>query len=221
MSTVSIIIPTLNEAEGIAEVIDRLPRDELELMGYDVEVLVVDGGSTDGTLEKISEAQLCQHPGGKAEAVRRGMEETTGEMVFLIDGDGTYPPEAITEMVPLLEDGNSMVLASRFKGEIERGSMSTLNNMGNRMLTWLANRLYPESITDLCTGLRGFKRGAISNVPGCGFQVEAGIHTELAGKGIEEIGITYSRRKGISKLRTVDGLRIARLLISKKRREGV
>ncbi|MFO8110199.1 MAG: glycosyltransferase family 2 protein [Thermoplasmata archaeon] len=216
MSSVSIIIPTLNECEGIEDVLRRIPHNTLQSMGYGVEVLVVDGGSTDGTLDKVQEADLCRQHGGKAEAVRRGVKETKGEFVFLIDGDGSYPPEAIPDMVKFLERGNSMVLASRFKGKIEKGSMSLLNKIGNRMLTWLANRLYPENITDLCTGLRGMNRYDLECIPGTGFQVEAGIHTVMAGKGIAEVGIIYKPRKGTSKLSTIDGFKIAGFLLSKK-----
>ncbi len=217
MSTVSIIIPTLNECEGIEEVLQGIPRRALKEMGYDVEVLVVDGGSTDGTLDKVRGAELCIYPGGKAEAVRKGIEKTTGEYVFLIDGDGSYPPELIAEMVGLLEEGHSMVLASRFRGTIKKGSMGSLNKVGNRILTWLANILYPEKITDLCTGLRGMKRDALKDpIPGKGFQIEAGIHSALAGKGIIEVGTVYRPRKGKSKLKTVDGLKIAWLLVIKK-----
>ncbi len=216
MTSISIIIPTLNECQGIEEVMERIPRDKLSQMGYRVEVLVVDGGSTDGTLDLVNDEYLCVHPGGKAEAVRKGLQETEGELVFLIDGDGSYPPEVIPDMVKLLENGNSMVIGSRFKGSMEKGSMSIMNRFGNRVLTWIANRLYPEKTSDLCTGLRGMGRKYLNDIPGEGFQIEAGIHTLLAGKGIAELPIDYKPRKGYSKLRTRDGFRIACLLISNR-----
>ncbi|MFO7990843.1 MAG: glycosyltransferase family 2 protein [Thermoplasmata archaeon] len=224
MSKVSVIIPTLNENHGIVDVLEKIPYDGFEEMGYDVEVLVVDGGSTDGTRERAGKmgADVYLHEGGKASAVRRGLKESDGDYVFLIDGDGSYPPSVMVRMVEKLENGATMVIGSRFLGEIQDGSMSKLNKFGNRVLTRMANKWYPEEVSDLCTGLRGFKRGALNgSVPGVGFQIEAGLHTVFAGKGVAEVPIKYAKRKGESKLRTVDGLKIARLLWKKRKGKGV
>lgn len=224
MSKVSVIIPTLNENHGIVDVLKKIPYDGFRERGYDVEVLVVDGGSEDGTRERASwmGADVYLHEGGKASAVRRGLKESDGEYVFLIDGDGSYPPRVMVKMVEKLENGASMVLGSRFLGEIQDGSMSWLNKLGNRCLTRMANKWYPGEVSDLCTGLRGFKREELNgSVPGAGFQIEAGLHTVFAGKGMDEVPIRYSKRKGKSKLRTVDGLKIAKLLWKKRKGKGV
>ncbi len=217
---VSVIIPTLNEEEGIEEVIEDIPEEGLKRLGYETEILVVDGGSSDETVEKVKEkgVDVFQAGEGKAEGVRLGFKEAQGDYVFLIDGDGSYPGEKIIDMVNELENGCDMVLGSRFAGEIQQGAMTTKNKIGNKILTFLANRLYGTDVSDLCTGLRGMDRNVLENnkVPGRGFEIEAGIHTVFSHENISEIGIRYDKRKGTSKLKTVDGLKIAGRLFKGK-----
>ena len=199
MTLITVLIPTLNEAQGIAGVLDGIPVDIFESMGHDTEILVIDGGSSDGTCKIASDkgAKVILERGCKASAVRRGLRESSGEYVFTIDGDGTYPPERMVDMLVELKDGSAMVLASRLNGELCPGSMSSLNGFGNRFLTKMANGLYGVKVTDLCTGLRGFKRSSLDGrePPGKGFEIEAGIHSLLADKGISEVPIEYRARK--------------------------
>lgn len=211
MKTISIVIPTLNESEAIREVIEEIPEQELKEEGYDVEILVVDGGSTDGTIDQIRDLNVknINEDDGKANAVRKGLDIAEGDYFFLIDGDSSYPAEKIADMVNLLEDGYSMVLGSRFTGTIEDGAMSLRNKIGNHILTWMGNKMYGTDVSDLCTGLRGIKIDELDeNIPGEGFEIEAGIHIVMSEKEIGEIPIEYSKRKGKSKLHIRDGLRI-------------
>lgn len=210
MKTVSIIIPTLNEAEAIREVIDDIPKDVLKKMDYDTEIIVVDGGSTDGTVGKLDglNVKVIKEDDGKANAVRKGFSISEGEYLFLIDGDGSYPAERIVDMVELLEGGYDMVLGSRFAGTIDKGAMSFRNKIGNKILTWMGNRFYGTSVSDLCTGLRGMRADELEEIPGYGFEVEAGIHMKMSYKKIKEIPIEYEKRKGKSKLHLWDGLKI-------------
>ncbi len=216
MKKISVIIPTLNEVDGLRDVLERMPWDGLLDEGYSLEVIVVDGGSRDGTVEVAGgyDVELLVVDGGKAEAVRRGLEKCSGEYVFTIDGDGSYPPEALVEMVKELEDGVDMVLGSRFLGEMDDGAMSFKNRVGNKILTWLANRLYGTDVTDLCTGLRGFRRNEVGELAGRGFEIEASVHGSFAGGELSEVGIDYSERFGRSKLKTWDGVKIAWRLLA-------
>lgn len=220
MDVVSVIIPTLNEKEAIEDVIDDIPDEKLQEKGYDVELIAVDGGSSDGTVEILDKSgvEVIHSKGGKAEGVREGLKNVDGDVVFLIDGDASYPAEKISPMVEELENGSDMVLGSRLEGQITDGAMSTKNKMGNMVLTWLANRLYGTDISDLCTGLRGFRCDGLEpeEIPGKGFEVEAGLHTLFSEKEISEISIDYRMRKGESKLVTFDGFRIAYRLLKEK-----
>ncbi|MEF8835328.1 MAG: glycosyltransferase [Candidatus Thermoplasmatota archaeon] len=220
MDIVSVIIPTLNEKKGIKEVINDLPREELRNMGYEVEVLAVDGGSSDGTVEilKNLEVKIIHSKGGKAEGVREGLKNVRGSLIFLIDGDGTYPAQKIPDMVKEFEEGHQMVLGSRFRGEICDGAMTTKNKIGNKVLTWLANGLYGTDTSDLCTGLRGFSTYDLDpdEISSSGFEIEAELHTLFSEKNISEIPIEYRDRKGESKLVTFDGVKIALRLLREK-----
>ncbi len=217
MTTVSLIIPTLNEEEGIAEVLQNIPEARLKELGYELEILVIDGGSKDDTrkIARKEGATVILEDGGKAAAVRRGIKDSTGDFIFTIDGDGTYPPSAMVEMLQELQNGHAMVLGSRLDGSISKGAMSSMNMFGNRMLTRLANGLYGVKVSDLCTGMRCFKKSALDNrlPPGKGFEIEASIHGMLVRKGVAEIPIEYRSRMGESKLRTRDGILIALRLL--------
>ncbi len=217
---ISVIIPTLNEEEGIEEVIEGIPFEDLKNRGYEVEVLVVDGGSSDKTVKKVKDLgyEVINVEGGKAEGVRKGLQKVEGRYVFLIDGDGSYPSEKIKDMTRELENGNDMILGSRFEGKISNGAMSTKNRIGNKILTWMANKLYGTEVSDLCTGLRGFEIDGIEcgDIPGQGFEIEAGLHTIFSDEDISELGIRYVERRGESKLRTKDGFKIAARLIREK-----
>ncbi|MFW6142270.1 MAG: glycosyltransferase family 2 protein [Candidatus Saliniplasma sp.] len=216
MHKVSFIIPTLDEVQGITEVLESITDKELD--GYEVEILVVDGGSTDGTRKEAERygVRVFFEKGGKASAVRRGFEECQGDYVFLIDGDGSYPCDKISTMLDKLEDGSSMVLGSRFSGEVDDGAMSRVNRFGNRVLTSMANKLYGTEISDLCTGLRGVKTDCVGDIPGKGFEVEAGLHALMCDSNISEVPIRYKERAGESKLRIWDGFKIAKRLLVEK-----
>lgn len=218
MEKVSFIIPTLNEVQGVSVVLDEIPVSELKSLGFGVEILVVDGGSTDGTRDVLEEydVQVYNEEGGKASAVRRGMKESSGDYIFLIDGDGSYPCDKISLMLEKLQNGTSMVLGNRFSGDVEDGAMSRLNRFGNKFLTSMANRLYRTDISDLCTGLRGIKVECLGEIPGKGFEVEAALHTVMCDKKICEVPISYRERRGESKLKVRDGFKIAKRLIFEK-----
>ncbi len=222
MEKISFIIPTLDEVEGIVQVLENIPKKDLESQGYEVEVLVVDGGSSDGTrkVAKDHGVKVYFEEGGKASAVRRGFEECVGDHVFLIDGDGSYPCDKVMDMLEKLENGSSMVLGNRFSGDVEDGAMSKTNRFGNKVLTSVANGLYGTDVSDLCTGLRGINVDNLEGeIPGKGFEVEAGLHILMCDKNICEVPISYNKRMGESKLKIWDGFSIAkRLLVEKIKR---
>lgn len=222
MDKISLVIPTLNERKGIVNVIEEIPFKAIEEKGYKMEVTVIDGGSTDGTDELVRDldVELLYQKCGKASAVRRGISESDARFLFIIDGDGSYPPEHIVEMLDMLEKGYDMVLGSRFSGRIEEGAMNLVNRFGNRILTGLCNVLYGTDITDLCTGLRGINMDALNDcrVPGKNFEIEAGM-ISVINDNIAEIPITYKKRDGYSKLHVLDGLHIAKRLIIEKFKE--
>lgn len=221
---VSIILPALDEEEAVGKVIDEIPKKDMEERGYRVEILVVDNGSTDRTREiaETKEAKIIVEPiKGKGRAVRTAFESVSGDFIFMLDADYTYPATYIPQMLEALEEGYNVVLGSRLKGQRAEGAMSKLNLIGNRLLAFIANTLYGTRISDLCTGYWGLTREVVENLEldATGFQLEANMFTEIAKKGyrIAEVPILYRRRLTPTKLSSLeDGLRIGRTLITKR-----
>jgi glycosyltransferase involved in cell wall biosynthesis len=220
---VCIVLPTLNEALAIGNVIEEIPQSVLEEKGYQVDVLVVDGNSTDSTL-KIAQSKgariLIESRRGKGRQIRTALEDAHADYIFMIDGDYTYPTTYIPEMLELLKK-YPVVIGSRLKGKRQKGALRRLHLLGNHLITLLANILYGTRISDLCTGFWGFRREVIQslNLTSDGFQLEAELLTQLAKKGyqIGEIPILYRKRVGKTKLAVFqDGIRIARFLIVKR-----
>jgi len=219
VNKVAIILPALNEAEAIGDVIDEIPI----LEGYQVEVLVVDNGSTDHTAEIALEkgaTVITEHRRGKGRAMRTAFEQVKADFVFMLDADYTYPATYIPEMLKLLKK-YSVVTGSRLKGAREQGAMGRWTVIGNRILSLLARILYKMPITDVCTGYWGFRSEVIPrlNLTATNFTLEAELLSQVAklGYSIGEIPIHYRCSPTSSKLNPVgDAVKIALKLITAK-----
>ncbi len=218
------VLPALNEEEAIGKVIDEIPRKELESKGYQTEIIVVDNGSTDKTAEIAAAhgAKVIEESNrGKGRAIRTGFGAASGDFVFMLDSDFTYPATYIARMVELLDGGYDVVLGSRLKGSVEHGAMKRLNLVGNHLLAFLANLLYGTRVSDLCTGFWGFKVEVVRsvNLDAVGFELEANILIEVAKHKyrIGEVPIQYRKRATASKLGSLKaGWRIGRKLIANR-----
>ncbi len=222
--TVVIVIPALNEVSTIGVVLDEVPVDELAAAGYRVRLLVVDNGSTDGTsavaLQRHAEV-IFEPQRGKGIAVRRAFREAHGDYVFMLDGDATYPANHIPEMLEMLTRGCDVVTGSRLRGHRAPGSISTVNLVGNHLLTWLACILYHRRTSDLCTGYWGFRAAVLPHLAlhSKGFNLEAELFAEVVRNKFttREVPVNYRRRPTPAKLRALrDGARIARTLLTKR-----
>jgi len=223
MERVAVVIPTLNEERAIGDVIERIPVSDLLKDGFETTPYVVDGHSTDATREIATRkgAHIIFDEGkGKGAAVRAAFEVVDADYVIMVDGDDTYPIDVATEMVRLLQTYD-VVIGSRLKGTIEPGAMTKLNAVGNSLLSLLAKLLFYAKISDLCTGLWGFRRDAIRRLElaAQGFELEADMFAECVLKGcsIAEIPITYRARHDRPKLASFrDGLKIGACLFKKR-----
>jgi len=221
---VSIVLPALNEEETVGRVIDEIPKDELERRGLGVQVVVVDNNSTDGTKEVAQQkgATVIVEPNrGKGRAVRAAFRSIDGDFVFMLDADYTYPATYVPAMLDLLEDGWDVVRGSRLKGQIEAGAMSRLNLVGNHVLVFMARALYGAEISDLCTGLWGFRREVVESLKlnSIGFELEADIFAEVTKRRyrVAEIPIRYRPRPTPSTHGSWRiGFRIGRTLIMRR-----
>ncbi len=216
---ISILLPALDEAETIGQVINKIPMRELKSLGYNVDIVVVDGHSKDMTCDiaKSMGARLLKQKGiGKGNAIQTAFENFEGRYLFMLDADDTYNPTEILKMLPQLESGKyDVVMGSRINGSISTGAMSRLNFIGNVALTRTANVLFPNghSLSDLCTGMWGFTDEVIHalDLEADSFDIEAEMYAKCikSGFNVGEINIAYGRRVNTNKLSSIkDGAKI-------------
>jgi glycosyltransferase involved in cell wall biosynthesis len=167
-SKIVVFLPAHNEEKNIGQVISRIPRDFLP--GAAVEVLVVDDGSTDGTVAaaKAAGADRIVSFGanrGLGAAVREGLRQCVAlgaDIGLMIDADNEYPPEQIPEVLdPIVRGEADYTMGSRFKGQI-RG-MTLVRRLGNYGFTLLQSLLLRRWIWDGQSGMRGFSREAMAS----------------------------------------------------------
>jgi len=216
-------LPALNEEDGVADVLNRIPRLTLQQRGYAYSVHLLDGGSTDQTravAKRLGAEVFIQSGNGKGSAFREFVPKIRDQYVVLLDSDGTYPPEVIPDIVGKLGAGSPVVLGSRLRGSINDGAMSMANRIGNRVLSWLASFLFATPISDVCSGMWGFVSDRLKSLglTATGFELEADLFAECALKGIPitEVPIRYDRRIGEAKLHLHEGVRIALALLKKR-----
>jgi glycosyltransferase involved in cell wall biosynthesis len=152
---VSIIIPALNEAESIASVLANV-QVEMQSMGLseqDTEILVVDGGSQDGTSQLASQAGakvLYQSQRGYGRACATGLQAAQGKTVVFMDADGADDPRHLHALVQPVQEGRAdMVLGSRLAVPMDTGIMPWHQLFGNQVAAWLFRLIYRLPITDL------------------------------------------------------------------------
>jgi dolichol-phosphate mannosyltransferase len=192
---VCVLVPTLNEAETIGEVIDGFRSH-----GYE-NVLVVDGDSTDGTAEIARDhgARVIQQSGsGKGQAIREAIRQVEAGYVLMLDGDGTYRPEDADAMLEPLLDGNyEHVIGDRF-ADMEAGAMSRFNKVGNAMFNWVFRHVHGENFEDILSGYRAFTRESVENfyLDADGFGVETEMAVECVKHGVPTtvVPIRYEAR---------------------------
>ena len=177
---VTILIPTLNEATTIGEVIEGFQAE-----GY-WNILVVDGGSDDETRD-IAESQgadvIVQSGSGKGQAVREAVEYIDTAYILMVDGDGTYrPSDAPTLLEPLVAGNADHVIGNRF-AHMADGAMTRLNKLGNRFINRGFSFIHGRPLEDILSGYRGFTKQSFieSNPRRDGF----GIETELAVEAVK------------------------------------
>ncbi len=225
----AVLLPTLNEAEGVRATIEELPLAELRSLGFAPRVLVVDGHSTDETRRVAATAGatvVLQEGAGKGQAVRQGMEwavRHTIPYVIVMDADFTYTGSVLTELATLLDAGSELVIGVR---RPDRHAMSELrglvHRLGNGVLNFLAGYLTKGPILDVCSGLWGIRTSVLERMPleSDGFDIEAEmfIRAFRLGLSVSQVPVVYRDRVGVAKLHAFqDG---ARILLSILRYSG-
>jgi len=219
--TISVVMPTLNEEEGVRECIDRV-RTALDRIGTYGEVIVSDS-STDRTPEIAREmGAIVVEPDGKGYgyAYRYAFERVRGDFVVMGDADTTYDFEKIPELLEPVRDGDADIcMGSRLEGEIRDGSMPTLHQyVGNPLLTAFLNAFYDAGVSDAHSGFRVFSREALEELDlktdGMEFASEMIMDAGARDLEIEEKPIVYHEREGEETLDSFqDGWRHVRFML--------
>ena len=224
--TVSVIIPVRNEAKNLPWLFGRMPHGLAQ-------IVIVDGRSSDGTVE-VARA-LCPHATiitqsrrGKGNALVCGFAAATGEIIVMLDADGSAHPSEIVRFVSTLMEGAEFAKGSRFLPGGGSSDITKLRRIGNQLLSELVNRLFKTDYTDLCYGYNAFRRECVPHFSlpaadghmdqlGDGFEIETMINLRAAGSplAITEVPSYESERlHGASNLNAVtDGLRILGLVL--------
>ncbi|MFI5493751.1 glycosyltransferase family 2 protein [Actinoplanes sp. NPDC051859] len=230
--TVSVVIPAMNEERNLPHVFAKLPE------GID-EVIVVDGGSVDRTIEVARELRpdvviVQQTRTGKGNALACGFAACTSDIIVMIDADGSTDPAEIPLFVDQLVNGADFVKGSRFAKGGHSHDITKLRKLGNDGLNLVVNVLFGTRFTDLCYGYNAFWRSVVpvldlpeTSLPrkadgtkhwGDGFEIETMINIRAAvdGMTVGEVGsIEHRRIHGETNLNTFrDGFRVLRTIFS-------
>jgi glycosyltransferase involved in cell wall biosynthesis len=231
---VSVVIPTLNEARNLPHVFAKLP-DGLH------EVIIVDGHSVDDTVATARKLRpdvriVSQNRSGKGNALACGFEEVTGDIIVMVDADGSADPAEIPQFIKALLDGADFAKGTRFADGGGSCDITRLRSLGNRMLSGLVNTLCRTKYSDLCYGYNAFWRHFVpvfgldveTDVPvdggtklwGDGFEVETLINIRIAQadlKVTEVPSYEHSRIHGVSNFSAArDGWRVLRTILTER-----
>ena len=202
MMKISVVIPTLNEARAIAEVVASVPKDGV------AQIIVVDNGSIDGTAERASAAgaQVVHEPRrGYGSACLAGAKAARGsDIIVFLDGDRSDDPRQLDLIAaPLIQKQADLTIGSRIDGELERGSMPLHGRLGNRLIVFILRGLYGVRITDIGS-FRAIRTRALFNLNmeqmTYGWPVEMIVKAARKGLRIKSIPIRYRKRIGVSKV---------------------
>ena len=231
---VSVVVPALNEARNLREVLPTLPPVH--------QVVLVDGGSVDGTVEAAREVLpditvVQQTRRGKGNALACGFAAVTGDVVVMFDADGSADAREIPRFVEALVEGADFAKGSRFMPGGGSADITPVRDAGNQFLNRRANALFGTSFTDLCYGYNAFWADVLEvlelpdprlpappsgMVWGDGFEIETLLNCRVAAAGLaitEVPSVELERIHGESNLHAVkDGLRVLRTMYSERGR---
>jgi glycosyltransferase involved in cell wall biosynthesis len=216
-SSVTVVIPTLNEAKNLPHVLPRIP-------GWVSEVILVDGNSQDGTVDVARQLLpsikiIKETRKGKGRALRSGVEAATGSIIITLDADGSADPAEIPIFVGALLSGADFVKGSRFMQGGGTRDMEWYRRLGNWGFVTLVKLRFGSRFTDLCYGYNAFWRDVwpvLVSDDAEGFEIETSMNLRalVARLRVHEVpSMEYRRIHGVSNLNTFkDGWRVLRTI---------
>jgi len=202
MPKVSVVIPAYNEEKNIKETINRVKKTN-----PNYEIIVVDDGSKDKTTEIAKKTGVkvfkFKKNKGKGAAFRKGIHESSGEIIVQVDADSQFPPEDIPKLIePLLKGKADVTFGSRFLKEstIEEGALSFRNKIANKVDSFLASLFSGIKITDVQAGFKAFTKEALEKInfqeDSFAYEPEIAILASKRGLRIVEVPVHYKIRSG-------------------------
>jgi len=194
---ISVVIPTLNEAGTIQEAITTIQNN----LTYPHEIIIVDGESTDGTIEIVKQNKTCrliiEPKRGYGIALRTGMKHAKGNIIIMVDADGTYEFKHINRLVEhMITKDADMVLGTRMYDP--KKAMGFFNFLGNKVITFWFDFFYAQILSDSQSGFRAISHQAINSVElketDMAFATEMLMQFAREGYTMFEIPTTYKHR---------------------------
>lgn len=218
--TVSVVIPALNEAENLRHVLPRIPADVHE-------VILVDGYSDDATIETAQELLpsirvVYQDGPGKGSALQAGFRAATGDIIVMLDADGSTDPGEIPAFVQALVNGADFAKGSRFLAGGGTADMPQYRKLGNFAFVGLVRLFYGGRYTDLCYGYNAFWKSVLPSLSlsASGFEIETmmNIRALRVGLTVAEVPSFEAKRiYGEGRLRTIpDGWRVLKTIFRER-----
>ena len=218
--TVTVVVPALNEAENLPHVLPLIPA-------WVNEIILVDGHSTDATVE-VARA-LCpnirvvqQQGRGKGAALRSGFAAASGDIIVMLDADGSTSPREIPSFIGALLSGADFVKGSRFLQGGGTADMPLYRQLGNGGLTLAVRMLFGGNFSDLCYGYNAFWRRVLPqlSLDGDGFEIETMMNVRAlrAGLRVAEVpSFEAERVHGVGRLRAFpDGWRVLKTIVRER-----
>jgi glycosyltransferase involved in cell wall biosynthesis len=208
---ITILMPALNEEESIGKTIKMIPVDKLKEMGYLPEILIVDGGSMDNTVESARSlgAKVISSRKGYGRQYRTGFENSSGEIIVTADSDCSYPMEEIPALLNILQTENLDFISTNRFAFMDHDSMMPVNRFGNRVLTLISNLLFSFRLKDSQSGMWIIRKKMLGEIclTGNGMSLSQEIKIKAFRKfKAKEVDSTYRKRVGKVKLRIfIDG----------------
>jgi glycosyltransferase involved in cell wall biosynthesis len=204
---ISVVIPTLNEAGNILETVTTIQKE----ISYIKEIIIVDGNSTDGTQEIVKDTNFCrliiEPRRGYGLALRTGIKNAKGDVVVMVDGDGTYEVKHINLLIDTLTKNDAELCQATRMYDL-RKAMGFTNFVANKIITFFFDFFYSQFLSDTQSGFRAISRSALEKVElhedDMAFATEMLVQFAKKGFKMVEVPSAYrARRYGNPKMRRI------------------